>query len=83
MTPRYEEWRQRHQKSDAAIRRFVRQKLGIKPTNQSEFATRCVDEWTVGFLAACLGWQDSQPETPKPASVPAEVIETLDLEESP
>lgn len=76
MTPQYLEWQARHQRSDAACRAFIRQKLGIKTTNQSEFATRVVDEWMLGYLSALLGWG-----TPATDAL-TEAKKALDLEET-
>jgi hypothetical protein len=83
MTPQYTDWRQRHPSKDAAIRAFVRSQLGIRTNNQSEFATRAVDQWVVGFLSALLGWGQAPDAGTPPETRPAQLTdatEILDLE---
>lgn len=84
MTPQYTDWRQRHPSKDAAVRTFVRQQLGIRLNNQSEFATRAVDQWVVGLLSALLGWNQQAPDAgTSPETRPAQLsdaTEILDLE---
>lgn len=84
MTPQYTDWRERHQRADAAVRAFVRAQLGIRSNNQSEFAQRAVDQWVVGFLAALLGWGQAPDAGTAPETRPAQLtdaIQTLDLEQ--
>jgi hypothetical protein len=79
MTPKYTEWRTRHPAKDQALRRMVAMRLGMygapKPGSGAELV---VDEWCVAVLSALLGW--AEPEPPRPAGVPADVIQAFDLE---
>jgi hypothetical protein len=80
MTPKYQDWRERHPRRDAVCRSFIAAQLGIKSTNKSDFARDTIDRWMVGYLSALLGWNEEPP--PTPGAVPAEVITALDLEET-